>query len=117
MDKMKRGLWIFKMALMVILFFAVVSGIVMYLWNWLMPDIFDLRVITFWEAAGILLLSKIIFGFGKKGGHHHGGPSWKNKWAHMSEEQKNQWKEKFKEKWCSAEPRVESEKGESERSR
>ncbi len=100
MNKMK-GYWIAKMALMVILFFVVVSAVLMYLWNWLLPEIFGLPVITFWQAAGILLLSKIIFGFGKKGGPPRGGPSWKHKWSNMSEEQKQQWKEKFKEKWCS----------------
>lgn len=109
MNKMK-GYWFAKIALMVILFFTVVTGVVMYLWNWLMPDIFSLRPITFWEAAGILLLSKILFGFGKKGGHHPGGPSWKHKWGGMTEDQKNQWKEKFKEKWCSPAPPKEEEK-------
>ena len=41
-----------------------VGYIVMSLWNWLMPDIFGLPQIDYWKALGILLLSKIIFGFG-----------------------------------------------------
>ena len=36
--------------------------IIMWLWNWLMPSIFSLREITYWEGLGILVLSKIIFG-------------------------------------------------------
>ena len=35
--------------------------VVMWLWNWLMPAIFGLGIITWWQAAGLLLLSKILF--------------------------------------------------------
>jgi hypothetical protein len=31
------------------------------LWNWLMPSIFDLKYITFWEAIGLNLLATILF--------------------------------------------------------
>jgi hypothetical protein len=31
------------------------------LWNWLMPDIFGLRYITFWEAVGLNTISSILF--------------------------------------------------------
>ena len=39
------------------------------LWNWLMPDLFGLRQITFWQAFGIIVLAKILFG---SMGHSHG---------------------------------------------
>jgi hypothetical protein len=32
-----------------------------FLWNWLMPDIFGLRYITFWEAVGLNTISSILF--------------------------------------------------------
>jgi len=32
-----------------------------FLWNWLMPVIFALPTITFWQALGICLLSGILF--------------------------------------------------------
>jgi len=35
--------------------------IVMLLWNWLMPDIFGLKRITYWQAWGLLALSTILF--------------------------------------------------------
>ena len=41
---------------------------VQQLWNWLMPDLFGLPTVGYWKAIGILVLSKIIFGFG--GGNH-----------------------------------------------
>ena len=41
-----------------------------WLWNWLLPDIFGLRRVTFWEALGLLALCRILFGgFGKGGSH------------------------------------------------
>jgi hypothetical protein len=65
-----------------------------HLWNWLMPSIFGLRVITFWQALGLVVLGKILFGgFHKHGG---GGRGWKRhmeaRWAGMSEEER----EKFR---------------------
>ncbi|PLX10476.1 MAG: hypothetical protein C0594_04950, partial [Marinilabiliales bacterium] len=36
--------------------------VVMLLWNWLMPDLFSLTTITFWQAVGIVLLARLIFG-------------------------------------------------------
>ncbi|MBN2050382.1 MAG: hypothetical protein JW760_08075 [Spirochaetales bacterium] len=43
--------------------------IVRALWNWLMPDIFGLKTITYWQAWGLLVLSCILFGrIGGSGG-------------------------------------------------
>jgi hypothetical protein len=58
--------------------FIVVGGIVVqWLWNWLLPDIFGLRRVTFWEALGLLALCRILFGgFGNGRGygrHSDGG--------------------------------------------
>jgi hypothetical protein len=36
--------------------------VVMLLWNWLMPEIFGLKTLTYWQAWGILALSCILFG-------------------------------------------------------
>jgi hypothetical protein len=41
---------------------TVFGFIVMGLWNWLAPAVFGARIITFWQALGILVLSKILFG-------------------------------------------------------
>jgi len=43
--------------------FALLFGLVVkVLWNWLMPAIFGLGMITFWQAFGIVLLAKLLFG-------------------------------------------------------
>jgi hypothetical protein len=55
------GLTIAGVALAVL--FAFVFGLVVkVLWNWLMPALFGLGQITFWQAFGIVLLSKLLFG-------------------------------------------------------
>ena len=56
--------------------------IVMWLWNWLMPTIFGLTTITFWQAWGLVVLSHILFkSFPHKNGHlhHHHDEQWKKK--------------------------------------
>ncbi|MEK6152185.1 hypothetical protein WIW50_02950 [Flavobacteriaceae bacterium 3-367] len=45
--------------------------VVMWLWNWLAPDIFGLPTLTFWQAVGMVLLFKLLFGgFGGSGKSH-----------------------------------------------
>jgi len=46
-------------------FLALFGAVTMCLWNWLMPAIFKLPEIGFWQAIGLLLLAQIFF----KGGH------------------------------------------------
>src|SRR5271157_2380268 len=56
--------------------FALVFGwLVMILWNWLMPAIFHLGEITYWQSFGIVILAKLLFG--AIGGHGRGRGPWK----------------------------------------
>jgi hypothetical protein len=51
---------------------ALFGWVVMLLWNWLMPEIFGLKSLTYWQAWGLLALSTILFkGFGSGGGGGH----------------------------------------------
>jgi hypothetical protein len=50
---------------MVPAFLALFGAVTMWLWNWLMPTIFKLPEIGFWQAIGLLLLTHIFF----KGGY------------------------------------------------
>jgi len=63
--------------------------IVMLLWNWLMPPIFGLSTITFWQSWGLVILSHILF----KLGHHNHDHN-----AHRQLREKAHWKETFKDK-------------------
>lgn len=42
--------------------FAGFGTAVQHLWNWLVPGIFGLRTVTYWEAVGLMGLSWILFG-------------------------------------------------------
>jgi hypothetical protein len=49
-------------AILLIAVVAVILGLpLMWLWNWLMPGIFNLPEITFWQALGLNALSTILF--------------------------------------------------------
>ena len=77
-----RGLRIAGMVVLGVLgaaLFALVFGwLVMVLWNWLMPTIFHLGQIGYWQAFGIVILAKLIFGSAVGG--RHGGPR-NNPWG------------------------------------
>lgn len=100
---MKR-FWVKKIFMFVIFFIAAVllfGTIVMSLWNAILPAIIGVKAITFIQALGILLLSKILFGgFGRRGGWQRGRHNqWRNnmqeKLAAMTPEER----EKFKAEW------------------
>ena len=60
----------------------VFGWIVMLLWNWLMPSIFGVGTITFWQAWGLVVLAHLLFkaGHGHKhdhDDHYHSNCSWK----------------------------------------
>jgi len=53
--------------------FAFLFGaVVMWLWNWLMPAIFHLGVITYWQAVGLAILGRLLIGGFHHGAHHRG---------------------------------------------
>ena len=55
----------------ILLFIAIGGEIVMQLWNWLLPPLFGWPQITRWQALGLLVLCRILFGgFGSGGGRH-----------------------------------------------
>jgi len=49
---------------------AIFTIVVLLLWNWLMPAIFNLPKIDFWQSLGILIFSKILFGGMQHGSSH-----------------------------------------------
>ncbi|MBN1184427.1 MAG: hypothetical protein JXB49_19200 [Bacteroidales bacterium] len=67
--------------------FAILFGyIVMMLWNWLMPALFNLPIINFWHAVGVIILARLIFGGFKHGSHHYPRPPRYSKyWKHHYE--------------------------------
>ena len=70
LSKLTRLLIIAPLAILGLVIFAVIGGeVVKLLWNWLAPTLFGLRLITFWQALGLLAICRILFGgFGLSGG-------------------------------------------------
>lgn len=84
-----------KIAAIAIVAVGVFSLIVMTLWNALMPSIFAVRPISFWQSVGLLILSKLLFGgFRTYGG---GGPHWRRRmmerWEQMTPEERERFKQ------------------------
>lgn len=78
---------------------------VMFLWNAILPDVLGIARLNYWQALGLLVLCRLLFG-GRGGGrfygpgHHRPGgkPHWREKWMSMSEEEKQHFKEAWKER-------------------
>ena len=56
---------------MAVAFGFIFGYFVMLLWNFLMPDIFGLKEITFWQGAGLVMLSRLLIGTRGYGKHGH----------------------------------------------
>jgi hypothetical protein len=100
---MNKAVQIMKWTILGLLFVLVFGGVVMLLWNWLIPSIFNLREITFWEALGLLLLGKLLFGGFHGKDRSRNGVRWKqhyyNKFSSMTPEERERFKAKMQEKW------------------
>ncbi|ULT23915.1 hypothetical protein KUH03_33035 [Sphingobacterium sp. E70] len=68
MRRQGKGKFAFVFVAIIIGVFLLVA-LLQYLWNTLMCDIFSLKAITYWQAFGLFVLSRILFGrgFGKPG--------------------------------------------------
>ncbi|MDR3217720.1 MAG: hypothetical protein LBU22_01855 [Dysgonamonadaceae bacterium] len=91
---------VFKFVMMGLVAIAGFGAITMLLWNWLMPCIFGLAVINFWQALGLLALGRILLGGtgirGKhglggmhRGMHKHHNPI-REKWEKMTPEEREE---------------------------
>jgi hypothetical protein len=101
---------VIKIMLFAVIAFVVFGFVVMALWNWLMPALFGWRLITFWQAVGLVILCKILFGsfHSHGGGRMHWRRRMRERWEQMTPEER----EKFRDGmhgWCgpaNAEPKV-----------
>jgi len=109
---MNKSLFLLKCVLLSILAVIVFGWVTMALWNWLVPELFNGPQLNFWQALGLLILSKILFSGlgGKKGGHHGPAPYWKQrlheKFSKMPADQRAEFKRRLNEKWCRFEERA-----------
>jgi hypothetical protein len=92
-----------KFPLFAVLFVALLAGlgfVVAGLWNWLMPALFGLKVIGYWQAVGLIILSKILFGGFRGGGRSRrrlSGAS--ERWKQRTPEEREQFRQNFRACW------------------
>lgn len=88
---------------------AAVAWVVMALWNSLLPDLFSgVSPIGYWQALGLLVLSRILFG-GLRGGCHGHWRERRAQWNGMTTEEREQLKGRFASRWRDCCPSAKSE--------
>lgn len=93
-----------KMMMFAVVFFLVFVPIfgyvVMRLWNWLMPPLFGWHVIGFWQALGLLILCKILFGGfrGGSGRRMHWRGRMRERWGRMTPEEREKFRQTMRER-------------------
>jgi hypothetical protein len=91
----------------IVLFVWLFGELVKYLWNSLLPPLFGLHMITFWQALGILLLSRILFGsWGPGGGNRRSRR--REKWEKMTPEERERMRQAWAGRCGSLKPQSES---------
>ncbi|MBO9613863.1 MAG: hypothetical protein J7619_14265 [Dyadobacter sp.] len=110
----------FRLALPVFILIAALGlgAVVQWLWNAILPGAANFNTISYWQAVGLFVLCKILFG-GFRGGpghdrHHHkwqkfnrrfgrGGReemlAWKNKWMQMTDEERRRFRQEMRNRW------------------
>ncbi len=112
----KRNKWIFFVAPLALVLFIWIGGeVVMLLWNWLLPAVFGWKLITFWQALGLLALCRILFG-GHGGHRSHYGKSkctTDESGKKMTPEERDKFRQSLRSRWCGGEASTSTETGET----
>ncbi len=99
---MKKSFWIKKILgflLLAPIALALFTWIVMLLWNGVLVAVTGVDVVSFWQAMGILVLSKILFGGFRGGGRGgHWKQEMKSKWQNMTDEERVQFKQQWRDR-------------------
>jgi hypothetical protein len=98
----KKWIFIAPLAILAIPVFIAIGGeIVLHLWNWLLPPLFGWRQITFWQALGLLVLCRILFG--GFASHGSGRPSFRRRMdercEHMTPEERERFRQRMRERF------------------
>ena len=98
----KRWIFIVPAAIVGILLFIAIGGeVVLHLWNWLLPALFGWRLITFWQAVGILVLCRMLFGrFGHRSSYRPGFRSrMTGRWKQRTPEEREKFRQDLRACW------------------
>jgi hypothetical protein len=112
----KRHKWIYAVGPLALALFVWAGGeVVKHLWNWLLPMLFGVHTITFWQALGLMLLSRILFGRWGHGHHRDKMNHFRDdRWKKTTPEERDNFRREMRARWCGGgEP--DAETGEPER--
>ena len=108
-----KNKWVF-MPLLLLGFaaFVLAGGLaVRLLWNWLLPPLVNVPEVTFWQALGILALSRILFGgFGGRGGHPGVRRRMSERWERMTPDERERFRQGVRGR-CDSGPSTSESKG------
>ncbi|WP_040762238.1 hypothetical protein [Spirosoma panaciterrae] len=81
-----------------------ITYIVYWLWNQVLVAVAPVKVVTYWQALGLLVLFRILFGgfrFNSPGGRapFERGHQWREKWHQMTDEERAQFKTEWRRRW------------------
>jgi Ca2+/H+ antiporter, TMEM165/GDT1 family len=98
------GFKIVKIGAIAVLTIAVFGTLIVVLWNWLMPSLFNLPTINFAQALGLFALCRLLMG-GVRLGSVGGGGHWAERremmenWKNMSPDERERMKQEWKSDW------------------
>jgi hypothetical protein len=102
MNKRTKWVVIAPLAILGMAGFVAIGGwIVELLWNGLLPPLFGWRTVTFWQALGLLVLCRILFGgLGFRGSHTSGvRRRMTEHWEHMTPEERERLRQGLRSRW------------------
>ncbi|MEJ7677347.1 MAG: hypothetical protein WKG06_05630 [Segetibacter sp.] len=106
----KRKFWFPFFPLIMIVMALVLGLIVMLLWNAVLAPVLHVSTLSYWQAVGLFILSRILFGGFRRGGNFQGkpgwsgGPPWRQKWMNMSEEERAKFRKEWTKRWHPRQP-------------
>jgi len=87
-----------------LLVLALIGFIAMSLWNWLLPALFGFKIITYWQAVGLIVLCRLLFGGFR--GPRGGGRRWRgrarDRWQQMTPEEREKFRDRMRACWGGA---------------
>ena len=102
----KKWILIVPIAIAGMLVVTFIGGeVVKLLWNWLMPSLFGWPVLSFWQALGLLVLCRILFG---GLGRHGSRTGWGRRWDSMTPEERERVRQRMRARWGFGSPAGES---------
>jgi hypothetical protein len=102
---MRRGYWfarVLKGVVAVVVVLGVLGFLAMFLWNWLVPTLFSGPAVNYWQALGLLVLSRLLVGGLRPHGRGPFGHSWQHaraRWKQMTPDEREHFRNRFRGGW------------------